>query len=377
MKKQHHKHPPIARPTGDQYARTDVALVGTTCAIIDGLLEQWSALLQPLYRTLTVTGDHNKDVAGSLLQLGSKRFATPTAKWNDYDERLQRVDYDLALVNGNHFPAARQIVFVDPKKAGTLERRREQLTEVIAVVKCPGATDLPEWLAEELTQQAPPVICELSEVATAVLPLLLDRLGTCVPALKSLILVGGRSQRMGTRKADLVYRDGVTEAGRLARICAEITPGEVYFSVADPNAKVPEGYGSVPDRFVDLGPAGAICSAFLADPDAAWLVLACDLPLLEADTVQELVNERSAASTATAFRRPGQRFPEPLVAIYEPRAYQRLLRMLSLGYACPRKLLINSDTRIIDAADDRPFTNANTPEERAAVLSLIAKVSNS
>jgi molybdopterin-guanine dinucleotide biosynthesis protein A len=45
--------------------------------------------------------------------------------------------------------------------------------------------------------------------------------------------------------------------------------------------------------------------------------------------------------------------------------------MLSMGYACPRKLLINSDVKVIDATDDRPFTNANTPEERERVLELL------
>lgn len=367
----HHKHPPIARPTGDHYARTDLALVGSTCAIMDGLIRSWAEVLHPDFRTLTVIGDHGDPLEGTLRQIGGKRFQSPAADWNDYDERLQRSGYDLALINGNHYPAERQIVFIDPAKAATLERRRDQLTDVLAIVYCPGAETLPAWLEEDLKNMAPPVICRLAAATLAVLPLLNNLLLTRVPALKSLILLGGRSERMGARKADLVYRNGQSEAERLATICDAITPGEVHFSVADATAATPPGYPLVADRFLDLGPAGAIASAFLHDPNAAWLVLACDLPLLEAEVVATLAGERSSNRYATAYRRPGERFPEPLITIYEPRAYERLLRMLSLGYACPRKLLINSDVKVIEATEDRPFTNANTPAERERVLALL------
>jgi molybdopterin-guanine dinucleotide biosynthesis protein A len=113
---------------------------------------------------------------------------------------------------------------------------------------------------------------------------------------------------------------------------------------------------------------GAICSAFLHDPDAAWLVLACDLPLLDRTTIETLVNARRPNKVATALRSPEQKWPEPLVAIYEPRAYPRLLQFLSLGYSCPRKLLINSEVEVITLADAAPVTNANTPADREAVL---------
>ena len=122
------------------------------------------------------------------------------------------------------------------------------------------------------------------------------------------------------------------------------------------------------DRFLNLGPAGAICSAFLHDPDAAWLVLACDLPLLDAATLRQLLEARQPQRVATAVRGPGKEWPEPLIAIYEPRAYPRLLQFLGLGYGCPRKLLINSDVAVLELSDGQAITNANTPAEREAVL---------
>jgi molybdopterin-guanine dinucleotide biosynthesis protein A len=381
MKQVHQKHPPLVRSTGDHYARTDVAFVGSTCAVMDGLIERWAEKLQPDFRMLTVIGDHAEPPAGTLLQIGTKRFGTPANDWNEYDERLQRSHSDGALVNGNHYPAAHQIVFIDEKKASTLERRREQLTDVLAIIlvgearqQVQGSVEasLPAWLVEDLAGNSAPTICSLEEADSVVLPLLENLLRTRVPALKTLVLTGGKSQRMGQRKADLVYRpNGKTEAERIAEICDELLPGSVHISVANPEQTPVKDFPNLPDRFPDLGAAGAICSAFLTDPNAAWLVVACDLPLLEKTQIEALLKTRAPGRLATAYQLASQRFPEPLVAIYEPKAYPRMLQFLSMGYACPRKVLINSDVKKLVAEEEQPFTNANTQAERDEVLAIL------
>jgi len=125
------------------------------------------------------------------------------------------------------------------------------------------------------------------------------------------------------------------------------------------------------DRFLELGPFGAICTAMMKDPDAAWLVLACDLPFLDEATIKHLLVDRKFTAAATAFKLSDQKFPEPLIAIYEPASYQRMLRFLSMGYACPRKVLINSNTHIVSMKNEKAAYNANTPEERAAAVKII------
>ncbi|RZK47108.1 MAG: hypothetical protein EOO59_18285 [Hymenobacter sp.] len=107
-------------------------------------------------------------------------------------------------------------------------------------------------------------------------------------------------------------------------------------------------------------------SAFRRDPNAAWLVLACDLPFLTAETLRTLVAGRRPGRLATAFQSPGSDFPEPLITIFEPRAYPELLRFLGLGYSCPRKMLINSDVEVLPTPGSRQLRNVNTPAERAA-----------
>ena len=370
----HQKHPPLARPRRDHYARTDCSLVGSTCAVMDPILQRWATeVFASTHRTLVVYGDHSAAVQGARTQVQDKVFDSRPGGDAAFNERIRAGHYDLALVNGNHYPAARQIVLVDPAKAGTLERRRAQLTDVLAVVLMPGVASVPDWLVEWFveTGQSPPTVA-YSDLDAVVLPLLESVLGTRARALNALILAGGKSTRMGTAKSELVYRpDGRSEVRRLADTCRELIGDRVYVSVG-PGGAGPAGYPTLPDRFVGMGPAGAICTALQHDPDGAWLVVACDLPLLEAADLQTLLDRRQPAAYATAYRLPGERFPEPLVTIYEPKAFPRLLEFLSLGYACPRKMLINSDTAIVEAASARPFRNANTPEDRAEVMALLA-----
>ena len=166
---------------------------------------------------------------------------------------------------------------------------------------------------------------------------------------------------MGKDKSQLVYFADPHEL-HLAKICQELGL-ETFISKRDTEGDSLYGFPVLRDRFIELGPFGAICSALLTDPDAAWLVIACDMPFLDAATLRQLIEHRSPAHFATAIKSAAKDFPEPLVAIYEPKAYARLLAMLAQGVTCARKFLINSDIRILELMDDLPLSNVNTKEE--------------
>ena len=56
------------------------------------------------------------------------------------------------------------------------------------------------------------------------------------------------------------------------------------------------------------------------------------------------------------------------------RALSRLLYFLSLGYSCPRKVLINSDIKEIDPPHELSLFNANTPEESEFAVKKLAAI---
>ncbi len=203
-------------------------------------------------------------------------------------------------------------------------------------------------------------VVDLSEV-NILYHQIIDRAVENAPILKGLVLAGGKSVRMKHNKAAISYH-GKPQAQYVAELLDK-NGIQAHISVAENNN---EKYGSFPiieDRFVGLGPLGAICSAFLTDPSAAWFVLACDLPFIDSEAIETLKQERAIGKLATSFSNSEEAFPEPLISIYEPYIYQRLLRFLSLGYACPRKVLINSDIKKIVPSKLDWLRNVNTPQD--------------
>ena len=73
-----------------------------------------------------------------------------------------------------------------------------------------------------------------------------------------------------------------------------------------------------------------------------------------------VLKHRNPSKLATAIKGKEKEFPEPLITIYEPKAYPILLQYLAQGYSCPRKVLINSDVEIVEVDDDF-IRNVNTP----------------
>ena len=120
-----------------------------------------------------------------------------------------------------------------------------------------------------------------------------------------------------------------------------------------------------------MGPYGAILSAFREHPNHAWLTVACDLPLLSQATIETLVAKRDPSRVATCFHNPDTKFPEPLITIWEPRAYPILLEFLSQGYSCPRKVLINTDVKEIVVEQVEFMENVNDPSAYEEMLQKI------
>jgi molybdenum cofactor guanylyltransferase len=192
-----------------------------------------------------------------------------------------------------------------------------------------------------------------------------------------LILAGGTSSRMKRDKAALVYQ-GRSQLDRAFELAGR-RASRVYVSVranqaGDPaRAHRPLIIDSVPGE----GPIVGIRSALAAHPDAAWLVVACDLPFLSDAVLAHLLAERDASViadaslVATAYRSAHDGLPEPLCAVWEPKAAAELAAYQAQGGQCPRKFLMRHAARIIEPLDRQALDNVNTPEEYAQALELL------
>ncbi len=193
-------------------------------------------------------------------------------------------------------------------------------------------------------------------------------------ALYGLVLAGGRSSRMMTDKAALTF-DCEPELARSFGLLASRVEG-AWVSVRAEQADEPlrAAFPRIVDGTQGEGPVAGILAAQAEHPDAAWLVLACDLPLLDGETLDQLLAGREPAQLATAFRSTHDGLPEPLCAIWEPASCRPLMDYVTAGGTCPRKFLIAERAALLVPLNPRALDNANTPADAAAIRRAIAAI---
>lgn len=192
------------------------------------------------------------------------------------------------------------------------------------------------------------------------------------PPLFGLVLAGGRSSRMGRDKAALPYGDDTPQLERAVALLGEHVE-RVFVSVRADQAGDPlrARFAQIKDTHENIGPMAGLLAAQAQDPQAAWLVLACDLPLLDDASLAHLVGGRDAGRAATAYRSSHDGLPEPLCAIYEPRSQHALSAWVAAGKQCPRKFLSSADTALLDEPNPRALDNINTPAEYGAAMDQV------
>ena len=184
-----------------------------------------------------------------------------------------------------------------------------------------------------------------------------------------LVLAGGRSTRMQQDKAALSYH-GSTQLDWAMELIKPFV-AQAFVSVRPDQVKDPvrAKYPQVVDTHENLGPIAGIVAAQALHPEAAWLVLACDLPFLDAATLKHLLWARQTDRLATAYRSSHDGLPEPLCAIWEPGSRDAVAAYVASGKQCPRKFLINSNAHLLEEPNPRALDNVNTPEEYGSAMS--------
>jgi molybdopterin-guanine dinucleotide biosynthesis protein A len=189
--------------------------------------------------------------------------------------------------------------------------------------------------------------------------------------LYGLVLAGGSSTRMRRDKAMLEYQ-GRTQLDRACELASRHV-SNVFVSVRAAQTQDPARVGRplIVDSVQGEGPIVGIRSALAAHPQAAWLVLACDLPFLSDQALDFLLRRRDAEGFATAYKSAHDGLPEPLCAVWEPSAAKALAEYQAGGGHCPRKFLIRNGARLLDLQDARALDNVNTPGEYSQALATL------
>tara|TARA_R110002051_G_scaffold72609_1_gene131205 strand:+ start:5096 stop:5686 length:591 start_codon:yes stop_codon:yes gene_type:complete len=195
---------------------------------------------------------------------------------------------------------------------------------------------------------------------------------TSIAKLYGLVLSGGKSTRMGTDKGLIEYH-GVPQREYLYNLLSQVCEDTFISLREEQQAELPVTMKTIIDLNEFKGPYNGLLSAHKKYPEVAWLVLACDLPLMDLDALNELISQRDSTKQATAFALKENPLPEPLCAIWEPQALQQSIEYLESGNGtCPRKYLINHDTKLVFPKYENVLLNANSEEDYKEALEKLS-----
>lgn len=191
------------------------------------------------------------------------------------------------------------------------------------------------------------------------------------------LLIGGRSQRMGTPKQMMRFGDstlGEIAAHALRDALERLIESRTEAENGSLNSNlILLGAGPVPDallqqpRLLDpphlAGPMAGLLAAHRWAPTAAWIVSACDHPWLRRDEIEALIRERRPGRWALISRQLDGH-PCPTLALYEPQALHLLERSFWSRGENTRlsQLLEDAHTWISPQRTPGP-ESVNTPQE--------------
>ena len=199
-----------------------------------------------------------------------------------------------------------------------------------------------------------------------------------VPAIAGIVLAGGRSRRMGSDKASLVF-DGETLLQRtvsaLAAVVDEIivvrAPGTVLPSIAAPCP-----LRDVEDPVEGEGPLVGIARGLEAVRAPIAIVVGVDMPFLQPPLLR-LLAERVLAGSRWVLPIAGGR-PQPLCSAFATDALDVLRAHIEAGDRAPMAVAadlhmtrLTEDEWSVADPDGLSFLDVDTPEDFAAALARL------
>lgn len=191
--------------------------------------------------------------------------------------------------------------------------------------------------------------------------------------LRSGLLIGGKSLRMGTSKALLrIGAESLIE--RSFSILSGITSGTVLLG----GGEVPDTLASasrLPDVPAIKGPLAGIVSAFRWDPGSSWIISAVDMPLMSREAWDWLLQQRKPGVWAVLPRIDEGSAAEMTGACYEPMLFdyieelarKRVFRLQAIARH-PRVI-----TPRVPPAIAAAWKNVNTTAEWKEALSKLKR----
>ena len=192
-----------------------------------------------------------------------------------------------------------------------------------------------------------------------------------------LVVCGGKSSRMGTDKSLLNYH-GQPQRYHLYQMLQPFCE-RVILSVNSSQAPdIPSEYEYLVDdpEYADIGPMGALLTAFKHYPDASFLMVGCDYPFIEVHHLHSLLKVKDESIFATAYYNMLANLHEPLLSHYQKDIFHILTDNFNLNNFSLQSVLKEVSAAIIVPDDNMIIRSIDTPIEFENVLMHLRSIHN-
>ena len=189
------------------------------------------------------------------------------------------------------------------------------------------------------------------------------------------IIAGGQSRRMGRDKA-FVDLGGIPLIERVIQRSASLGQAEIILITNKPADYAHLGLPMFRDALPDKGSLGGIYTALMRAASECVLVLACDMPFVNADLLRFMIARLDADTDIVVPRVDG--YPQALHAIYRKTCIPPIRALLEANRLKIIRFYDQMLVRYLDEADyaeldpaGRSFANLNTPAELEQARQLL------
>ena len=177
--------------------------------------------------------------------------------------------------------------------------------------------------------------------------------------LVGIVLMGGKSSRMGSDKALLMH--GNQTFAELAYSKLKCYVNEVHYSV-NKGQNQQDIENVILDEYEGEGPLSGIISALKAT-ESSILVLGIDMPLITKQSIKNLIKHRNWDLLTTTYYNAETNVWEPMLSIWEYETLPCLEEYFENGGRSIQKFLNQYGNQRVPITNHKEFTNVNTVEE--------------
>lgn len=188
--------------------------------------------------------------------------------------------------------------------------------------------------------------------------------------MTAIILVGGKSKRMGTNKAFLKLQ-GKSFLELQIELLQKLFD-EVIISANSPEDYEGFGLPVVTDIYPEKGPLGGIYTGLMNSQSNHAFIIACDMPFIDPDLINSLMNLVDKYDVVVPENRG--RF-EPLHAFYSKNCIPVIKEQLDKNilkitdfYSQVNVKKVVMETLHTDVKSNEPLTNLNTIDEYKTII---------